>query len=90
MTSIFFSESSKNIGGQELQLLEQAVGLKAKGFPIPSVVVAPRRQGVLSIRRLKTTRRPCRSYLVHMLPRHLKLLQSQPKTNLFLHLLTRL
>ncbi len=32
MTSIFFSESSKNIGGQELQLLEQAVGLKAKGY----------------------------------------------------------
>lgn len=32
MTPIFFSESSKNIGGQELQLLEQAVGLKAKGY----------------------------------------------------------
>ena len=32
MTSIFFSESSKNIGGEELQLLEQAVGLKAKGY----------------------------------------------------------
>lgn len=32
MTTIFFSESSKNIGGQELQLLEQAVGLKARGY----------------------------------------------------------
>ena len=32
MTPIFFSESSKNIGGQELQLLEQAVGLKARGY----------------------------------------------------------
>ncbi|MDP3189651.1 glycosyltransferase family 4 protein [Limnobacter sp.] len=37
MTPIFFSESSKNIGGQELQLLEQAVGLKAKGY-VPYVL----------------------------------------------------
>lgn len=32
MTCIFFSESSKNIGGQEMQLLQQAQGLKAKGY----------------------------------------------------------
>jgi glycosyltransferase involved in cell wall biosynthesis len=40
MTSIFFSESSKNIGGQELQLLEQAVGLKAKGYT-PYILCRP-------------------------------------------------
>lgn len=40
MTSIFFSESSKNIGGQELQLLEQAVGLRAKGYT-PFVLCRP-------------------------------------------------
>jgi glycosyltransferase involved in cell wall biosynthesis len=40
MTCIFFSESSKNIGGQELQLLEQAVGLKAKGY-IPFILCRP-------------------------------------------------
>lgn len=40
MTPIFFSESSKNIGGQELQLLQQAVGLKAKGYT-PYVLCRP-------------------------------------------------
>jgi len=40
MTPIFFTESSKNIGGQELQLLEQAVGLKAKGY-IPHILCRP-------------------------------------------------
>lgn len=40
MTPIFFSESSNNIGGQELQLLEQAVGLKAKGYA-PYVLCRP-------------------------------------------------
>ncbi|HEX4856646.1 MAG TPA: glycosyltransferase family 4 protein [Limnobacter sp.] len=40
MTCIFFSESSKNIGGQELQLLEQAVGMKAKGYT-PYVLCRP-------------------------------------------------
>lgn len=40
MTPIFFSESSKNIGGQELQLLEQALGLKAKGYT-PHVLCRP-------------------------------------------------
>lgn len=40
MTPIFFSESSKNIGGQELQLLEQAVGMKAKGYT-PYVLCRP-------------------------------------------------
>ena len=40
MTSIFFSESSKNIGGQELQLLAQAVGLKSKGYE-PRILCRP-------------------------------------------------
>lgn len=40
MTCIFFSESSKNIGGRELQLLEQAVGLKAKGY-LPFILCRP-------------------------------------------------
>ncbi|MCQ8895139.1 glycosyltransferase family 4 protein [Limnobacter humi] len=40
MTSIFFAESSKNIGGQELQLLQQAVGLKGKGYE-PRILCRP-------------------------------------------------
>ena len=40
MSTIFFSESSKNIGGQELQLLQQATGLKAKGY-LPRVLCRP-------------------------------------------------
>ncbi|MFN4328976.1 MAG: glycosyltransferase [Limnobacter sp.] len=40
MTSIFFAESSRNLGGQELQLLQQATGLRAKGFE-PRVLCRP-------------------------------------------------
>ncbi|HEX4916832.1 MAG TPA: glycosyltransferase family 4 protein [Limnobacter sp.] len=40
MTAIFFSESSKNIGGQELQLLQQALGMKAQGYT-PYVLCRP-------------------------------------------------
>ncbi|HEX4879598.1 MAG TPA: glycosyltransferase family 4 protein [Limnobacter sp.] len=40
MTAIFFSESSKNMGGQELQLLQQAVGMKAQGYT-PHVLCRP-------------------------------------------------
>lgn len=40
MTTIFLTESSKNIGGQELQLLQQARGLKAQGYT-PIVLCRP-------------------------------------------------
>lgn len=40
MTTIFLTESSKNIGGQELQLLQQARGLKAQGYS-PVILCRP-------------------------------------------------
>ncbi|MCR2745790.1 glycosyltransferase family 4 protein [Limnobacter parvus] len=40
MTSIFFSESSRHTGGQKRQLLDQAVGLKAKGYT-PYILCRP-------------------------------------------------